>query len=201
MNKKHPIDTRFGTWLRKRRRSLDITLGELAKATGLDAPRLSRIEHGLQRPPMPNLAPLFAKVLKIKENSPEYEEMVGYLVDDRLRLISASRELKRWVTVKIHGVLNPVQEEKSPPSFVRVKENPRRIYDLEAAAQRALQNIALEKASVVSARLLVRDTKGQEWEYDVMLSRGRKGVTRSGKFEARKFPSSGKGKPRTTHQT
>jgi transcriptional regulator with XRE-family HTH domain len=188
MMKNKKIDPRFGQWLRKRRRSIDMTLEELSKRIGLDAPRLSRIEHGLQRPPMPKLASQIAKALGVNEASPEYQELLGYLVEDRLKLVGFDQGLEKFVRVRIHG---PVGVERRAPQAqppVRIKENPRQVYGLEAAAHRVVQNIQLEGGTVEKARLLVKDSKNQEWEFDVILPDDRRKKAVLVKHDRRKFP-------------
>jgi transcriptional regulator with XRE-family HTH domain len=174
MRTKPSYNPQFGEFIRYRRILLGLSLEKLALPCNLDRARLSRIERGdYPPPPLPQLKKM-AKLLQIPDPSEEFSAMVNMAMEGRLSSPKLKSFKGKGQQVKIHGFHSPTRGTPKP-KVVRIKENPQRVYDLEAAAKRALQNIALEKASVVSARLLVRDTKGQEWEYDVNLPMHKKG--------------------------
>lgn len=172
MNNKPRYHSQFGEFIRYRRILLGLSLEALALPCGLDRARLSRIERGdYAPPPLPQLKKM-AELLQIPEPSEEFSKMVNIAMEGRLSTPKLKGKKRKGQKVFVHGLPFPSREIPRP-EFIRVKENPHHVYDLKGAARKALENVASEGASIVSARLLVRDSKKQEWEYDVMLSQGR----------------------------
>jgi transcriptional regulator with XRE-family HTH domain len=186
MKTKLSYHLQFGELIRYRRILLGLSLEELALPCGLDRARLSRIERGnYPPPPLPQLKKM-AELLQIPDPSEEFSRMVNMAMEGRLSSPKLKSSKGKGQQVKIHTFHLPTRATPKP-EVVRIKENPQQVYDLETAAQRAMQNIGLEGASVVSARLLVRDTKGHEWEYDVLLSADRRRSIVPVRQDKRKF--------------
>jgi transcriptional regulator with XRE-family HTH domain len=78
--KQHPTtpqtgNAKFGEALRKLRKTVDMSIEDLAKSVGVDQTLLGRIETGARRPPELNTLMRMANALRIAQGSDEFEEL------------------------------------------------------------------------------------------------------------------------------
>lgn len=67
----------FANFIREKRISAGLTLREFCRSTGIDASNWSKIERGIKTPPQSkNVLEEIASILKIKESSQEYKELM-----------------------------------------------------------------------------------------------------------------------------
>ena len=110
-----------------------------------------------------------AQILGFKKNSQEWQEFERLGVANRLKMSGLDESfLSSCKTVRIHVGIEDIVETHQQ-KYTRIKENPAKVWTLEEAARRATRNIESDKATVMSARLLVRASNKREWEYDVLL--------------------------------
>src|SRR5664280_3637158 len=102
----------FGTWLKHRRRELDLTQAELARRAGCSKAAVRKIEAGERKPSL-QLAGLLARELHISED--EKEAFIQYA---RNILPEAGSSLSFTAGSKMPMVLPPEASTNNLPAFL-----------------------------------------------------------------------------------
>jgi transcriptional regulator with XRE-family HTH domain len=145
------IDKAFGDFVRRKRRLLDLTLECVAKQLGIDKGRLSKIEHGLIRPPAGEFLAIIANTLDIRPGTKEHNELKKLYLQNRIQIARLD--------------LGP--ESVNRRKYVRCKENPREILPIGEAFAKLRNWVEEDGTTIEKAELYFRCANGREYAADV----------------------------------
>lgn len=87
--------SQFGLYLRNRRVDLNLTLREFSRMTGYDASNLSKIERGVIPPPPVVMLKAWAKHLRLKPGTNDYEDFINLSLISKNRIPDDTPEVVR----------------------------------------------------------------------------------------------------------
>ena len=158
----HTENAKFGEALRKLRKTVDMSIEDLAKSVGVDQTLLGRIETGARRPPELNTLMRMASALGIPQGSDEFEELWRLAEQERhpeadaAKYIASMKDLTKDV---LRELVEDLQRIDTQPSKDRTPVLPEFVPDVSALIARSNKDIAHRGATAMTVHFADGTTK------------------------------------------